>query len=72
MSDNIITAEMTIGEVMETHPATEEVFKKFFGNGCFTCPGAKTEDIGFGCTMHGVDPDEIIKELNEAVAKAAN
>ncbi|MCK4738837.1 MAG: DUF1858 domain-containing protein [Deltaproteobacteria bacterium] len=70
MSDAKVTKEMTIGEVMEKYPATEDIFKKFFGNGCFTCPGAKTEDIAFGCTMHGTDPEVIVKELNEAVENA--
>ncbi len=67
MSEDTITKNMTIGEVMEKHPETEAVFMKHFGNGCFTCPGAKTEDIAFGCTMHGVDVDTIIGELNEVV-----
>ena len=71
MSEAKITKEMSIGEVMEKYPATEDVFKKFFGMGCFTCPGAKTEDIAFGSTMHGVDPEVIVKELNEAAAAAA-
>ena len=67
MSEDTITKNMTIGEVMEKHPETEAVFMKHFGNGCFTCPGAKTEDIAFGCTMHGMDVDTIIGELNEVV-----
>ncbi len=67
MSEDTITKNMTIGEVMEKHPETEAVFMKHFGNGCFTCPGAKTEDIAFGCTMHGMDVDTIISELNEVV-----
>ena len=67
MSEDTITKNMTIGDVMEKYPATEAVFMKHFGNGCFTCPGAKTEDIAFGCTMHGMDVDTIIGELNEVV-----
>lgn len=70
MTEQVITKDMSIGEVMEKYPATEKVFMKFFGNGCFTCPGAKTEDIAFGSTMHNVDPDDVIKELNEAAAGA--
>ncbi len=62
-----ITKEMSIGEAIEKFPEAEKVFLKFFGSGCFTCPGAKTEDIAFGATMHGVDVELILKELNEAV-----
>ena len=66
-----ITKEMSIGEVLEKYPATEKVFMKYFGSGCFTCPGAKMEDIAFGATMHGVDADTVVKELNEAAEEGA-
>ncbi len=67
MSEQTITKEMSIGDVMEKFPTTEPVFQKWFGAGCFTCPGAKTEDIGFGATMHGVDVEDVLKDLNEAL-----
>ncbi len=70
MGEAKITKEMSIGEVMEKYPSTEVVFKKYFGSGCFTCPGAKMEDIAFGATMHGVDADTVVKELNEAAEGA--
>ena len=57
--------DMTIGDVIKTHPDAEKVIEKHFGNGCFTCPGINMESITFGSTMHGMDPDVIIKELNE-------
>lgn len=62
-----ITKDMLIGEVIEKYPKTEPVFKKYFGGGCFTCPGAKMESIGFGATMHGFEPDAIVKELNDSI-----
>ncbi len=62
-----ITKEMSIGEVIEKYPETAKVFEKFFGQGCFTCPGSKMENIAFGATMHGMDAETIVKELNDAV-----
>lgn len=56
---------MIIGEVMEKYPATADVFKKYFGKGCFDCPGSGYEDIDFGSNMHSVDMDALLKELNE-------
>ncbi len=67
MAETTITEDMCIGTVIERFPATEPVFKKFFGNGCFTCPGAKNEDIAFGSMMHNVDTAAVLRELNEAV-----
>ena len=57
--------DMNIGEVISTHPGAEKVIEKYFGGGCFTCPGIKMESIAFGAMMHGIDLEAIIKELNE-------
>lgn len=62
-----ITKEMIIGEVIRKHPSTEEVFKKHFGKGCFTCPGSNNEDIEFGSMMHNVDTELVLDELNRAI-----
>ncbi|MBM4053229.1 MAG: DUF1858 domain-containing protein [Planctomycetes bacterium] len=64
-----ITKKTFIGDVIQNYPETEPVVKKYFGAGCYTCPGSKTEDIAFGATMHNVDPEVIIKELNEIIEK---
>jgi len=68
--DSKINKDMCIAEVIERFPATEKVFKKYFGSDCFTCPGSKNEDISFGATMHNVEVDTVVRELNEAVAEA--
>jgi len=57
--------DMNIGEVLSTHPGADKVIEKYFGNGCFTCPGMSMESIAFGAMMHGADPKVIVKELNE-------
>ena len=64
-----ITKKTSIGDVIQNYPEAESVVKKYFGAGCYTCPGSKTEDIAFGATMHNVDPEVIIKELNEIIEK---
>ncbi len=74
MSDDdiVITKKSTIGEIFSKYPETEPVFQKYFGSGCFTCPGSKTEDVQFGAMMHNVEPQQIIDELNEAIQKKAD
>lgn len=71
MSDEpfVITKKSSIGDVFTRFPETEPVFKKYFGTGCFSCPGSKTEDIVFGAMMHNMDPQIIVDELNEAIRK---
>ena len=69
MSAPKITKKSSIGEVIKNYPETEGVLKKYFGSCCFTCPGSKMEDIAFGAMMHNMDPEVIVKELNEAIEK---
>lgn len=57
--------DMNIGQVVALHPQAEKVIEKYFSKGCFTCPGIRMESISFGALMHGVDPEVIVKELNE-------
>ncbi len=58
-----------MGSTRAKYPETEPVFQKYFGSGCFTCPGSMMEDIAFGAMMHNIPPDKIIEELNEAIKK---
>lgn len=71
MADGPITKAMHIGEVIDNYPETKGVFLKYFGDGCFTCPGARMEDIAFGSGMHSVDPDIVVTALNKAIEDAA-
>ncbi len=58
------TKDSLIGDVINSSPAAKEVVQKYFGNGCFTCPGVKMESLSFGAMMHNLDPEKIVKELN--------
>lgn len=60
-----VTKDTVIGDVI-SDPAARKIIEKYFGNGCFTCPGIKMESIAFGAMMHNVDPDKVVKEINEA------
>ena len=40
--------EMIIGDIIRSDPRAEEIIKKHFGNGCYTCPGMNMESITFG------------------------
>ena len=60
-----ITHDTLIGDVVRSVPGGEDIIKKYFGNGCFTCPGMNMESISFGAMMHGLEPDPIVRELRE-------
>lgn len=61
----VITKDSLIGDVIRDVPGAKDVIQKYFGNGCFTCPGINVESLSFGAMMHNLDPDKIVKELNE-------
>jgi len=58
------TKDSIIGEVIKSSPAAKAVIQKYFGNGCFTCPGINMESLSFGSMMHNMDPDKIVAEIN--------
>jgi hybrid cluster-associated redox disulfide protein len=61
----VITKDSLIGDVIRDVPGAKDIIQKYFGGGCFTCPGINVESLSFGAMMHNLDPDKIVKELNE-------
>jgi hybrid cluster-associated redox disulfide protein len=59
-----ITKDSIIGDVIKMSPGAKGVIQKYFGNGCFTCPGINMESISFGSMMHNLDPNKIVDEIN--------
>ena len=60
-----VTKDSLIGDVIRDIPGAKDIIQKYFGGGCFTCPGINVESLSFGAMMHNIDPDKIVKELNE-------
>ena len=58
-----ISKESIIGDVIKNIPGADKVIEKYFGNGCFTCPGINVESISFGSAMHNTDPEKVISDL---------
>jgi len=65
MAEKKFNKDMVIGDILKANPGVIKVIEKYFGQGCFTCPGMKMESISFGAMMHNIDPEVIVKELNE-------
>jgi hybrid cluster-associated redox disulfide protein len=64
MTERKFDKDMVIGDVLKANPGAIKVIEKYFGQGCFACPGMKMESISFGALMHNIDPEVILKELN--------
>ena len=63
-----ITKNSVIGDVIKAIPGAENVIRKYFGAGCFTCPGINMESISFGAAMHNIDPEKIVEEIKKLKA----
>ena len=61
-----IEKTMLIGELIQMH---ELIPQMLMGAGmhCLGCPASRGETVAQACDVHGVDADELVKKLNEAV-----
>ncbi len=63
-----IHKKMKFSEVIEKYPELiETLFEK--GMQCFGCPVSAVETLEQGACAHGIDADELVKELNDKINK---
>ena len=62
----MITKDMVIGDVISEHP---ELVRAFFANGmmCIGCHASQGESIEQASMVHGIDTDQLVNALNEAL-----
>lgn len=53
----------TIGEILEVAPEKADILLEI-GMHCLGCPASQAETIEEACEVHGIDVEELIKELN--------
>ncbi len=61
-----IRPENILGDILAVYPETVKVFRKYYGEGCFSCPGQATESVKQSAMMHNVKEREILADLNRA------
>lgn len=64
-----VTKDMSIIEVVQNYPQSLEIFAKY-GLGCIGCAAARFENLEAGAKVHGIDPDIMVNEINEAIEAA--
>lgn len=67
----MITKQMSIGEVLRLDRNTAPIFMQY-GMHCLGCPHATGESIEQAGMVHGVDVDQLVKDLNEFLDKKDN
>ncbi len=66
MTEEKITEDMNIKEVIDKYPETVSVFAKY-NMGCIGCIAASFESLKDIAAVHGTDVKAFVKDLNEAV-----
>lgn len=62
-----VTKETVISDVLDMDIETARFFFEI-GMHCLGCPASKGETIEQACAVHGTDPDELVKKINEFLA----
>ncbi|MGV8906507.1 MAG: DUF1858 domain-containing protein [Acetobacterium sp.] len=61
-----ITKDMGIADAVEAYPDSVNVFQAY-GMHCFGCMASRFESIEQGAIAHGIDPDALVKSINDAL-----
>jgi hybrid cluster-associated redox disulfide protein len=61
-----ITKDTIFLEMLKNYPETAKVLKKY-NLACASCMGAQSEPIELGAINHGLDPEQLLADLNAAI-----
>ena len=66
-----ISKNMSFAEIIEKNPEAIEILMKK-GMHCCGCAMASFETLEQGCLSHGLNPNEIVEELNKKINGGKN
>ena len=59
-----INKHIKIGELLQNYPEKAQILLDA-GMHCLGCPASQEETIEEACEVHGIDVEELVKELNK-------
>ena len=59
----MINKDTKIGELLQEFPDKAEILLSA-GMHCLGCPASQAETLEEACEVHGIDVEELVKELN--------
>ena len=63
-----IDKRMTIGQLLAAYPEVAPILMRM-GMHCLGCPSSQGESIAEAAMVHGIDPDALVNEINNFLAK---
>ncbi len=67
----MITKDMTIAEILSADEGVAPILMAS-GMHCLGCVMASGEDLEQACAVHGIDPDELVRQINDYLAQKEN
>ncbi len=62
-----VTKDMIISDILNLDRGTIPILLSI-GMHCLGCPSSSGESLEDACAIHGIDADQIVKELNDYLA----
>ena len=59
-----IDKDMVIGDILDLAPEKADILLEA-GMHCLSCPASLMETLEEACEVHGIDVDDLLKELNK-------
>ena len=63
-----VTKDTLIGEALMMNMGVAEILMES-GMHCVGCPASQGETIEEACMVHGIEPDPVIKKINDFLAE---
>jgi hybrid cluster-associated redox disulfide protein len=63
-----VSKDMLIKDIIEVDPGNAAILMAS-GMHCVGCPASQMESLEEACGVHGMNVDEVIKDINEYLAK---
>jgi hybrid cluster-associated redox disulfide protein len=63
-----ITKDMLISDILAVDPSIAAILMAS-GMHCVGCPASQGEELQEACAVHGMQVDEVLKDINEYLAK---
>ena len=64
----ILLNDTKIGELIDQFPESAPILMEI-GMHCLGCPSSQMETIEEAAMVHGIEPDALVKEINDFLAK---
>lgn len=65
-----VTKDTMIGELLQIDEGIAPILLGI-GMHCLGCPASQMETVGEAAAVHGIEPDELVEEINSYLASAS-